>query len=258
MTEYSLSFSQAVALGVFVCIMLLEVLFPFRKYLLRLSHYGRNAVWGVINALLLAVFGAFINISVFLWIDHSEFGLLQQLEIPLGVSVLLGLLGLDAWTYFLHRLHHACPSLWRFHQVHHSDIQMDSSTAFRFHPGEVLVYSVFYIVFFIPFGITIEMMALYKTLFFVNVVFHHSNIRLPKGVDRLGRFLIVSPNMHRVHHSKKMIEANSNFASGLSIWDRIFGKYCESDPDKIVLGLEYDRSKSEQTLRRLLSRPFRK
>jgi len=149
------------------------------------------------------------------------------------------------------------PFLWRFHQVHHNDTTMDMSTALRFHPGEIVLSSIINVVVIVVLGVSIEMMVVYKLIFNVNVLFHHSNVVLSDRWDRWYRFFLVSPNMHRVHHSRRMVETNSNYASGLALWDRLFGSYRERDPDEIVFGLEYDRSEDEQKWLYLLKRPFR-
>ena len=256
MEEFKLDSGQAISIVVFATIVLLEALFPFRAYLHRIRHYGKNAVFAIVNAGLLSLIGATVHVWIFLWIDQNDIGLLEQFELPFWLSIIIATIAFDAWTYLVHLLHHIVPFLWRFHQVHHNDTEMDASTGFRFHPGEILVYSALHMAAFIAFGITLELIAVYKVIFFCNVAFHHSNVALPEKWDRRLRYFLVSPNMHRVHHSKRFKETNSNYASGLSLWDRLFGTYRESDPEKIVLGLEYDRSPECQTLIRLMLRPF--
>jgi len=140
--------------------------------------------------------------------------------------------------------------------VHHNDTEVDMSTALRFHPGEIVLSSIANVFVFSILGISIEMMVVYKIIFNLSVLFHHSNVALPERWDRLYRFFLVSPNMHRVHHSRRMRETNSNYASGLAIWDRLFGSYRERDPSEIVFGLEYDRAPEQQKWLYLLKRPF--
>jgi sterol desaturase/sphingolipid hydroxylase (fatty acid hydroxylase superfamily) len=257
MPEKSLDPTQIATIGIFAAIVLFEVLFPFRHYLFRLRHYGKNIIFSIVNSLITGFVAAGINVWVFLWIDEKEIGLLSQLQLPFAVTVIIASLIFDAWIYTWHRLNHVVPFFWRFHQVHHNDLEMDMSTALRFHPGEIFLSSMINVGIFLLFGITIELLVSYKLVFNINVLFHHSNIALPDTWDRVLRTVLVSPNMHRVHHSMKVEETNSNYSSVLTIWDRLFGSYRRSDPQNIVFGLEYDRTPEKQSLKYLLLRPFK-
>lgn len=257
MPEVQLSIREVAPVVLFIAIVLFESLFPFRKQLRRWKHFGKNALFSLVNSVITGLAAAGMNIWLFIWIEENGIGVLNLLEAPFWVSALLASLSFDLWIYWWHRLNHVAPFLWRFHQVHHNDTEMDMSTALRFHPGEILLSSIANVFMFAILGISIEMMVVYKLIFNINVLFHHSNVALPEKWDRWYRLLLVSPNMHRVHHSKRMPETNSNYASGLAIWDRIFGSYRERDPDEIVFGLEYDRSQEQQKWLYLLKRPFR-
>jgi sterol desaturase/sphingolipid hydroxylase (fatty acid hydroxylase superfamily) len=257
MTVDSLSTTQIVSICVFVAILLFEMLFPFREYVGRLRHFGKNMIFALMNAVITGLSAAVMSIWVFLWIDKNDIGLLNQFEIPWWLSMLLAALIFDAWIYWWHRLNHIVPFFWRFHQVHHNDIEMDMSTALRFHPGEILLSSIANVGIFVLFGITVELIVFYKLVFHLNVLFHHSNIALPSSLDRFMRIFLVSPNMHRVHHSRKIEETNSNYSSALTLWDRIFGSYRRNDPSTIVFGLDHDRKPEEQGLKYLLLRPFK-
>ena len=257
MLEIGLDFREGMAISLFVAIVFFESLFPFRKQLGRWRHFGKNALFAVINSAITGLAAAGMNIWLFIWIEENGIGLLHLWEIPFWAATLVASLGFDMWLYWWHRLNHVFPFLWRFHQVHHNGTDMDMSTALRFHPGEILLSSLINVVVIAILGISIEMMVVYKLIFNVNVLFHHSNVALPERWDRLYRYFLVSPNMHRVHHSIRLVETNSNYASGLAIWDRLFGSYRERDPSEVVFGLEYDRSKEEQKWLSLLKRPFR-
>ncbi len=208
------------------------------------------------NTALLTLFAGTLNVWAFLLIAEYQIGFLNWIEIPFVAAALLASLLWDAWIYAWHRLNQRTPFFWRFHQVHHSDVQMDLSTALRFHPGEILLSSLANIVVFTALGIALEYMILYKVVFNLNVLFHHSNVAIPEKWDRILRLFLVSPNMHRVHHSRRMRETNSNYSSVLSVWDRLFGTYRESETDRIVFGLEYDRTVEAQSLVQLMKRPF--
>lgn len=257
MLPLSLSQSHIIAVVLFLCMVLFEVLFPFRRHVRRVRHYGKNVVFSLMNIAVLGLSGAAGSIWLFLWIEDHQVGLLNMVEMPFWLMVLAASLIFDAWTYAWHRLNHEIPFLWRFHQVHHNDLEMDMSTAFRFHPGETLLRAIFTVGVYIIFGITIELIVWYKFAFNFSALFHHCNIALPARVDRLLQLLFVSPNMHRVHHSMKMEETNSNYSTVLTLWDRLFGTFRQSDPSKIVFGLEYDRKSDEQSFKYLLLRPFK-
>lgn len=256
MPDIQLESEQILAIVIFAGIVLFEALLPFRRYQHRFRHLGKNGVFAIINTVILTLFGATLNVWVFLWIEENEIGLLNLFEMPIWATAFVAAILFDAWIYSWHRLNHVVPFFWRFHQVHHSDLEMDFSTALRFHPGEILLSSLMNIAVFTLLGITIELIVIYKLVFNINVLWHHSNIALPEKWDRLLRLILVSPNMHRVHHSMKVKETNSNYSSVLSVWDRIFGSYRCGDPEKIVFGLDYDRDSKDQTLGRLLKRPF--
>lgn len=257
MPEFALEPVQIVAITLFVAIVLFEALLPFREYRHRLRHVGKNGVFAVCNTVVLTLFGATLNVAAFVWIAENHIGLLNQFEMPFWLAALIASILFDAWLYVWHRLNHVLPFFWRFHQVHHSDLEMDFSTALRFHPGEILFSSIVNIAVFAILGISIEYLVIYKIVFNINVLWHHSNVALSEKWDRLLRAVLVSPSMHRVHHSMKAKETNSNYSSVLSIWDRLFGSYRFSDPKKIVFGLDYDREVEDQTIARLLSRPFK-
>ncbi len=257
MPSFELERLEFIAIALFVSIVLLEALLPFRQYNQRLHHIGKNGTFAVCNMVVLTLFGATLNVAAFVWIAENKIGLLNVFEIPFWMAALIGSILFDAWLYIWHRLNHVIPFFWRFHQVHHSDLEMDFSTALRFHPGEILLSSIVNIAVFAILGISIEYLVIYKVVFNINVLWHHSNVALPEKWDRLLRLAFVSPSMHRVHHSMKVKETNSNYSSVLSIWDRLFGSYRFSNPKKIVFGLDYDREAENQTIARLLSRPFK-
>jgi len=256
MPDLKLEPMQIVTVALFVAIVLLEALLPFRQRSHRLRHWGKNGVFALFNTGILALIGASLNVWAFLWIDKNNIGLLNLLEMPFWLKALFASVLFDAWLYVWHRLNHVVPFFWRFHQVHHSDLEMDFSTALRFHPGEVFLSSLLNIGVFMVMGITIELIVIYKLVFNLNVLWHHSNVALPEKWDRPLRAIFVSPNMHRVHHSKEVEETNSNYSSVLSVWDRLFGSYRRRDPSSIVFGLDYDRDVEDQKLSHLFGRPF--
>ncbi|MFL6246347.1 MAG: sterol desaturase family protein, partial [Thermoanaerobaculia bacterium] len=147
------------------------------------------------------------------------------LELPPWMHVLLGIAALDFCTYAAHVLLHKLPLGWRFHRVHHSDEHVDVTTAFRQHPGETIWRIVWQLPAIVLFGIPLWVVVVYLTISSLNAQLEHANIALPERLDRALRLLFVTPNMHKVHHSRLQRETDSNYANIFSVWDRLFGTY---------------------------------
>jgi sterol desaturase/sphingolipid hydroxylase (fatty acid hydroxylase superfamily) len=183
---------------------------------------------------------------------------LHWLDAPAWVTWPLAILLFDGWMYDWHVLNHKVPLLWRFHAVHHSDREMDASSALRFHTGEIVLSGCGRLIVLPVLGMTMPQLLLYELLLQPVILFHHSNERVPARLDAMLRWLIVTPWMHWVHHSRWQPETDSNYASVLSVWDRIFGTFrLRSQPRQINLGLDEDRSERQwRTLWGMLARPF--
>jgi sterol desaturase/sphingolipid hydroxylase (fatty acid hydroxylase superfamily) len=175
--------------AIFTLIILYETLLPFKAYIGRLKHYTKNIAFSLINSFITGLTSAALSVYAFNLIEENNLGLLRQFQLTPMASAILALLLLDLWIYSWHRMNHTLPLLWRFHQVHHNDTQMDSSTALRFHPGEILISSVLEILFFIIAGLQIEHVILYKTVLRINIFIHHSNIKIPASLDRSLRLI---------------------------------------------------------------------
>jgi len=188
----------------------------------RFGHGWRNYLLGFINVILAGLF--FVQLWIFAskWADARNFGLLNAVTLPAWLRILIAVIVLDAWTYAWHRLNHRIPFLWRFHRTHHTETQMDVTSAVRFHFGEIVMSGLLHVPLIILLGLKFKELLIYETLLFTVVQFHHANIRLPSALDRFVSWFIVSPGYHRVHHSSEHAEANSNFSSMLTIWDRVF------------------------------------
>jgi len=175
---------------------------------------------------------------------------------PLWLHACTAVLVLDIWTYWWHRANHLIPLLWRFHRMHHSDPWMDVTSARRFHPGEIVLSSLLRVPLIALLGIHLWELVLYELLMGIIVDFHHANIALPEPVDRLLRTVIVTPAMHKVHHSRVRAETDSNYTSLLSVWDRIFGSFrLRPEPSAIRIGLDGWSGASHQTLPGMLATP---
>ena len=225
----------------------------------RAGHGARNLALGVGNAAVAAIIFAAATLVVTEGARERGFGLLHLLELPAWARIGLAVVIFDAWQYLWHRLNHRVPLLWRFHQVHHSDAELDATSGLRFHTGEIVLSSVARLAVLPLLGLTVGEVLVYEAILLPIILFHHSNVRLPEGVDRRLRWLIVTPWMHWVHHSDYQPETDSNYASIFSFWDRAFGSFrLRAQPGEIRLGLENLARSEWGTLRGMLLMPFRR
>ena len=197
-----------------------------------------------LNGLINVAFGPLI-IMVILWGQANKISIHQWLGLSGAFSWIIMFLLFDAWMYIWHRLNHTWFFLWPFHAMHHADTQMDSTTALRFHPAEIVFSNILNIGVLCLLGMSLEQFVFYKTALFLVIIFHHSNINLSERLDRGLKRFIVSPSMHRVHHSRKIEELNTNYGSVFSFWDRFFKSFCQRNDMEAVefgLGLPFDRS----------------
>jgi sterol desaturase/sphingolipid hydroxylase (fatty acid hydroxylase superfamily) len=251
-----------ISAGFLILLMAWETARPYFGFfrghpLTRSRHALRNLAFGAINILLVPL--GFV--TAWTWAasfsQSRHLGLLHQFPLPAWAHAAAAVLLLDAWTYWWHRLNHTIPFLWRFHRTHHSDPQMDVTTATRFHVGEIAMSNLLRIPIILLLGVRVWEMAIYESLALAVVMFHHANVGLPPRLDRLLRLFLVTPAMHKVHHSRLPAETNSNYTSLLSLWDRLFRSFrLRPNPHEIHFGLEgYDRE-SRQTIAGLLRTPL--
>ncbi|HEY3487662.1 MAG TPA: sterol desaturase family protein [Gammaproteobacteria bacterium] len=197
--------------------------------------------------------------GVALYAQQRGIGLFNRFELPPYLSWFCGLLILDCLIYWQHRLMHRIPLLWRLHKVHHTDIDLDLSTGIRFHPLEVLLSMLLKTGFILLFGIPAAAVLLFEILLNGFSLYTHSNLALPARLEPWLRRLLVTPDMHRIHHSLDRRETDSNFSFHLSVWDRLFGSYTVApklDSGSMPLGLAEYRRAGELGLLNLLRIPF--
>jgi sterol desaturase/sphingolipid hydroxylase (fatty acid hydroxylase superfamily) len=191
-------------------------------------------------------------------VQEKRWGLVQQLPLPPFARAVLGLVLLDYTLYLWHVLTHRVPFLWRFHEVHHIDREMDTTTALRFHFGEVAISVLFRAAQVLTIGPTPIAVASWQIFLFVCILFHHSNVRLPLGWERGLARLIVTPRLHGIHHSVAPADVNSNWSSGFTVWDWLHGTLRTQVPqDSIVIGVVGHRGDLDQRLANVLALPFR-
>ena len=244
----TLASSRAPAsIGVMVLLFTWETAQPFlglfvhapHPWRTRLQHAATNIGIGVLNGLAIRFGFLALWAATMQWTTAHGVGLLNWLSVAPGARWIVVLFLLDAWTYAWHRLNHTVSFFWRFHRLHHSDRQMDVTTANRFHFGEITLSSLARVPVLALIGCRMEELALYEVLLFAVVQFHHANIGLPDWLDRALRTVIVTPHLHKVHHSVVIAEQNANFSSLFSWWDRIAQTFrLVPDLSQMVFGVE--------------------
>ncbi|MGE3507853.1 MAG: sterol desaturase family protein [Vicinamibacterales bacterium] len=255
-TMHLSAMAAGAALGV---LWLAEGLYPvFVHKRPRWQHGARNVVLGLLNGGARAVFFPAALVMVATTTERMDAGLLRMVSLPLWIQTVLGIILLDLAGYAWHVASHHWPLLWRFHAVHHHDDAVDSTTAFRFHIGDVMIGSFVTLAVVGVLGLRVEHVLVYELLLIPLSIFHHGNIRLPGRVDRLVSWLVVTPRIHWLHHSRWIVETNSNYSPLFSFWDRIFGTFrvC-SDAAAIRFGLDGYTDADHTTLRGCLATPLR-
>jgi sterol desaturase/sphingolipid hydroxylase (fatty acid hydroxylase superfamily) len=215
----------------------------------------------VVSSLLLRVVFPLAAVGAALWAESREMGLFHHVAVPAWLAGLIVLVVLDFAVWLEHWASHKIPLLWRIHRMHHADTGFDLTTALRFHPLEIVLSMVWKAAIVIALGAPAIAVLIFEVILNGAAMFNHSNIRLPLRVDAVLRLFLVTPDMHRVHHSTDMRETNSNYGFNLPIWDRIFGTYTAQPRrghEAIDLGLEQYRGEGPSRLLWSLLLPFRR
>jgi len=232
------------------------VRFDYKKW----QHAGIN-IFFTITTIVVNFCLAVILVTAADWTEKNDFGLLHWLpDMNPWLFALLGLLLLDLiGAYLVHLVEHKVKFLWRFHLIHHTDTWIDTTSANRHHPGESVIRFVFTTLGVLIVGSPMWMVFLYQTLSVVATQFNHANIVLPKKMDNVLSYFIVSPDMHKVHHHYVLPYTDSNYGNIFSVWDRMFGTYQTLDRDKIVYGVDtHMKPEEHNNLSNLLAIPFQK
>jgi sterol desaturase/sphingolipid hydroxylase (fatty acid hydroxylase superfamily) len=227
----------------------------------QMRHAVLNLGLGLFNwGLVALVFAGATKLALDYSATHTV-GVLHHLpsDTPMWLQWVIAFAMMDFWKYLWHRINHRVPLLWRFHAVHHSDSEMDVTSAIRFHTVEILVSAVFLLALNPLFGVSMSQLFAYESAFLFCVMFQHANLKLPLALDRFLRLFIVTPRMHFVHHSDHQPETDSNYTSLFTIWDRLLGTYrVNDDTESITLGLKDHDQHDSQEIMGMLAAPFKK
>lgn len=231
---------------------------PLRKEMeSKLRRLARNVVFGGLAAATVNLLERPIVRPLAALIERRKLGLLYARPLPRAVHIALSLILLDYTLYVWHVLVHRVPWLWRFHLVHHVDLDLDASTALRFHFGELAVSVPWRAAQIVAIGVDPKSLILWQNALLVSILFHHSNVQLPIGIERRLSLILVTPRIHGIHHSIVPEETNSNWSSGLTVWDWMHGTLRLNVPQtKIDVGVAAYRSQEDVTLGRSLELPF--
>ena len=247
--------------GMFAALAVWEILAPRRD-----QRLGRGTRWPgnigivVLDTVVVRLVLPTTAVGLALVAEAREWGLFHVLHLPPWAGLLLAVAALDLAIYLQHVLFHAIPALWRLHRMHHADLEIDVTTGARFHPLEILLSMGIKLGVVAALGTPAVAVLVFEVLLNATSMFNHGNVRLPARTDRVLRWIVVTPEMHRVHHSVVPRETNSNFGFNLPWWDRLFGTY-RAQPaaghEGMTIGIAQFRDPSELRLDRLLIQPFR-
>ena len=252
---------MAIFFGILITMAVWEFAAPRRRIEIpRLLRWSNNLGLVVLDAVLVRLTFPVVAVGLAVIAKENDWGLLNQFSIPVWFATILAILALDLAIYLQHVLFHAVPALWRLHRVHHADLEFDVTTGIRFHPLEILISMAIKLLLVLALGPSAIAVLIFEVLLNGTSLFNHSNAHLPSRLDAVLRLVIVTPDMHRVHHSILPSETNSNFGFNVPWWDRMLGTY-RAQPsaghDGMTIGIEQFRTRRDLWIDRLLFQPFR-
>jgi sterol desaturase/sphingolipid hydroxylase (fatty acid hydroxylase superfamily) len=264
MTDFLITHEPVIRLlafvGVFAVMILWEMLAPRRARVVpRLARWPSNLGLVALNTLLMRLILPTTAVAVALAVEARGIGLLHVLNVPSGLAFVLALVLLDLAIYLQHVLFHKLPVLWRLHRMHHADVDVDATNGLRFHPVEILLSMGIKFAVIALVGAPAAAVVVFEVLLNGLAVFNHSNVSISERIDRALRWFIVTPDMHRIHHSWYAEECNSNYGFNLTCWDRLFDSYRTQPRDgqmHMTLGLPEWREPEWLRLDKLLLQPF--
>lgn len=252
---------MAFFLGILLAMALWEVAAPRRRREIpRLLRWSNNLGVVVIDTLLVRLTFPIVAVGLAMMAQERGWGLFNIFDVPAWLAFFLSVLALDLAIYLQHVMFHAVPTLWRLHRMHHADLEFDVTTGLRFHPIEILLSMGIKLAVVAALGPPAVAVLVFEVLLNATAMFNHSNIRIPPAIDRVLRLIVVTPDMHRVHHSIHPSETNSNFGFNLPWWDRLLGTYRPQPRDgheAMTIGIEQFRTRRDLWLDRMLIQPAR-
>jgi sterol desaturase/sphingolipid hydroxylase (fatty acid hydroxylase superfamily) len=248
-------------LGVLVVVAVWEALSPRRaRSFSRWRRWPSNFGIVVLNTVVLRLLFPAAAIGMAWYAREHGWGLFNAVQVPAALAVVATVIALDLLIYLQHVMFHAVPALWRLHRMHHADLDFDVTTGARFHPIEIVLSMVIKLAAVVVLGAPPVAVLIFEVILNATAMFNHGNLRLPLAVDRVLRLVVVTPDMHRVHHSVVPAETNSNFGFNLPWWDRLLGTY-RAQPavghEAMTIGIEQFREAGDLRLDRMLVQPFR-
>ena len=248
-------------LGIFAVMATWELIAPRRALTVsKAVRWSNNLGLVFLNSFIVRLLFPAAAVGVAAFASENGWGLLNYYSLPFALSIVLSVVALDFIIYLQHVLVHAVPALWRLHRVHHADLDFDVTTGSRFHTIEIILSMLIKFATIVVLGPPVVAVVIFEVVLNGMAMFNHSNVKLPLGIDRVLRLFVVTPDMHRVHHSVEDNETNSNFGFNLSIWDRAFGTYIDQPREgheKMTIGIHtYRDPKQVSWLPGMLSLPF--
>jgi sterol desaturase/sphingolipid hydroxylase (fatty acid hydroxylase superfamily) len=231
-----------------------------RREIPRVLRWTNNLALVFLDTFLLRLTFPILAVAFALIAEDRGWGLFNAVDAPYWLAFVASVVILDLGIYLQHVMFHAVPAFWRFHRMHHADLEIDVTTGLRFHPVEILMSMGIKLGLVAVFGPPAAAVLAFEVLLNATSMFNHSNVRIPEKIDRVLRWVLVTPDMHRVHHSIYPVETNSNFGFNLPWWDRLLGTYRAQPRDGhegMTIGIELFRTRRDLWLDRLLVQPFR-
>ena len=266
MSEFISANESAIRLGFFLGIFALvaswEIVSPRRRLSQpRWLRWYSNIAIVALNTIVVRLLFPLAPVGLAVLAASHGWGILNLVALPLWLEITVSLIVLDLVIYLQHVMFHAVPALWRLHRMHHADLDFDVTTGSRFHPVEIVLSLLLKMAAVVVIGPPAAAVVVFDVLLNSTSLFNHGNVRLPFGLDRVLRWIVVTPDMHRLHHSDIPTETNSNFGFNLPWWDRLFGTYLAQPRlghEAMTIGLDAFRQPGDLHLHRLLVQPFRR
>lgn len=237
----------------------LEAIFPARdRVQKRAPRWVTNLGLVIIDTLAIRLLFPIIAVGAALWAQTQGWGVLNLMSLPIWATALIAVIILDMMIYWQHVAFHRIPVLWRLHKVHHADRDLDASSGLRFHPVEIVMSMLYKMVVVVGLGAPVVAVIIFEILLNACALFNHANVRLPRWIERPLRLVMVTPALHRIHHSVIERETNTNFGFSVIWWDKIFRTYTDTPKGELTLGLSEYQTDAPSGLVWSLTVPFKR